>query len=370
MRNKPWIIILICILVGCSDQKIIEELAFVRTVTYDSIEGVNPKDKVRITYTIPMAEKKKHIVFTTETKTSKQARVIFSRQNDRTLVSGQLRQVIFGKDLAKQGIWWHMDSLLRDPTIGRKVFIVMADGVGHDIINREYIQDPSAGEYINDMLERATTLTDIPTSNLHTFSRDYYDYGIDPVMPILKLEKDMIRISGIAFFQDDRYVTGIDQKQNLIFTALRDNLHTGELSLNILEQKDGTQDAVILGYVESDRQVKVSKKGPIENGRNIHVNIDMKLTGSLLDYTGRLDLSIAKNQEKLENIMEQHIKKEAELIIKKTQKYKVDPIGIGQYVRNSMPYEDWMKLKWHDVYSNINVNVNVKVKIKEYGKMQ
>lgn len=237
MRTSLWLLIVI-LLIGCSDQKIIEELAFERSIAYDAIEGVSPKEKVRITYSVPLAGEDKKILFTAETRTSKQARSLFSKQNDRTLVSGQLRQVLFGKDLARHGIWEHIDPLLRDPSIGRTVFVTMVDGEARNILTKQYIQDPTSGEYIYDMLERGTTLTDIPRSNLHTFSRDYYDYGIDPAVPILKLEKDYARISGIAFFQNDRYVTEIDQNKNLIYLSMHKKIHTGEMSISIIEHKN------------------------------------------------------------------------------------------------------------------------------------
>lgn len=363
-------LILLLLLIGCSDQKIIEDMGFVRTITHDAIEGVDPKEKIKIAFSVPLAQVKDKLVFTTEARTSKQARVLFSRQNDRTIVSGQLRQVLFGKELARHGIWDYVDAMLRDPSIGRRVYIAMVDGDAEEILSKTFKQDPSTGEYLHDLLERAVVLTDIPRSNLHTFNRDYYDHFADPVVPILKIDKNYLVLKGLAFFRDDRYITEIDQKKNMIFSSLSDNLHTGELSINISEQEGGQEEAIILGYIESKRKVKVNVRDENTNGEHIYVDIKIKMMGSLLDYTGELNLSIPKNQKQLEKTIEEQLKKEANAIIKHTQEHKVDPIGIGQYVRNNLPFKRVKDLDWHEVYPNIHINVDYDVKIKEYGKMQ
>lgn len=370
MRVKALLLVLVLLLTGCSsDYNLIEELGMVRTITFDAIPDEDPEELLLFGFSIPLANNSNNILFTGKAKTSKQARSLFNRQNNRKLISGQLRQVLFGTDLAEKGIWVHIDAMLRDPTIGKNVFVALVDGEALPILQKRYIQDPTKGEYIMDLMERSTELTDIPKSNLHTFSRDYYEEGVDPVLPILKVENNMIRIESIGLFQEDRLVARMDALRSLIFIALQKNLSTGELTLFTPEDGDGAGD-IVLGYINSKRKIKVTHDGPITNGENITVDLHVKLKGSLLNYTGNLNLSINENQRKLERLMAKHIEHEADAIIKTTQEHHVDPIGIGQYVRNSMPYQQWKSLQWREVYPNINVNVHIDAQIQEYGKLQ
>ncbi|WP_452472545.1 Ger(x)C family spore germination protein [Paenibacillus xanthanilyticus] len=54
---------------------------------------------------------------TVTAKTSKESKLLLSRKTELIMVSGQLRDTLYGLSLAKRGIWEYIDTLVRDPSI-------------------------------------------------------------------------------------------------------------------------------------------------------------------------------------------------------------------------------------------------------------
>ncbi len=51
------------------------------------------------------------------------------------------------------------------------------------------------------------------------------------------------------------------------------------------------------------------------------------------------------------------------------QEVQADNVGLGQYVRNSLSYQEWTDLNWREAYKNAEIDVNVEVKLKEFGNI-
>lgn len=83
---------------------------------------------------------------------------------------------------------------------------------------------------------------------------------------------------------------------------------------------------------------------------------------------GELRLANDKDIKELEVIVSQYITEQAQTMIIEMQKNNVDSFGLGKYVRNSLTYNQWSNLDWHDVYPNLEVRCHTKVSIKDYGK--
>lgn len=361
MKSKINIVFLIMTLFlgGCSDQKIIEQLGFTRLTAYDSVEN---SDDIRITINIPKADQKGRHVLSAVARTSKEARQTFSRQNNRRIVSGQLRMALFGERLAKKGVWRHMDTLIRDPAISKKLFLAIVEGDAGSLISKEYKPYPTTSDYLSRLIQTDTESGLIPETNLYTFTRDYMNDGIDPVVPLIKEGKKAVTATGVALFQDDRYVGRVDQKKSVIFSLLQRNVQGVDLSMPIA---DGNQ--VMLGNVISHKKLKVTGDSLDQMKLTIHVEV----YGSIQEYTGQLDLNKEANQVQLEEMMSESFKKMVTELVDMFQKKKIDPLGFGKLIRNRMgSYAEWEALDQRKAVSEIAVEVEAQVRIKNYGLLQ
>lgn len=357
-------------LIGCKDQRILEKQGFMQTAGYDLLQKdeENLDDELLVTVDIPKADPEGKMLRETLSATAysgKEAKIKFSEQTELNLVSGQLRDTLFGLTLAKRGIWEHIESLIRDPSISQNVKVVVVNGSAHDLIVKNYTQHPRTSQYVDRMLEKEAGSSQIPVVTIYDFARDYFDDGIDPVAPILKETAKNITMDGIALFNKDRYVTKIEPEKSLIFSILRQNFKKGEISIN-LGKVDGKTERLLFNSVINDREIHVKRIK--DESFSVEFRIDIK--GSVLEYLGKYQLNKDKDRQAVEKQMSEYIMKEAESMVKLMQKNKVDSLGIGKYVRNSLSYEEWSALDWNEVYSNLDVRCTAKVVIKDFGKFK
>ncbi|CQR57942.1 Ger(x)C family spore germination protein [Paenibacillus riograndensis] len=362
-KRLSAVLLMMLLLTGCnSDQRILEKLGMMQTASYDLAENDQLKATLSVPVIDPESSEHRHLL-TAVTDSLKEARVQLSNQIDLLLVSGQLRSVLFGLSLAKEGLADHVDTLIRDPSIALGVQVTVVDGDAGKLLSKTFKPNKDTGTYVNHLLKKESSSNIIPPTTLYEFTREYYDDGIDPIAPIVKDGGDRAGISGIALFQDDRFVTKIPAKDGIIFALLRGNINQGELSVN-LGERNGRKEMVMLSSMLNKRKVSVQHLGD----NRFKFIIANSIHGSVLEYTGHEDLSQSKDRHKLEADIAEYISDKAQEVVRQLQQNNVDSIGIGQYVRNSLSYKAWKSLNWRKVYPGVEVECRVKVTIKDYGK--
>ncbi|RUS44623.1 Ger(x)C family spore germination protein [Cohnella sp. AR92] len=354
--------------VGCSDQRVIEKLGFVRTIAYES-GGEGNEGKIKVTISIPKTNNTEAIHYTAVSVTAREARILFDRQNERHIVNGQLRQVLFGETLAQEGLWPHIDSLLRDPTIGNRAHVLVVEGSAEQLLKRNYLQSGTAGEYIDNLIRIEKSSLDVADTSIHTFLRDYYDDGIEPVASIIKDNSYSILFNGIALFRQDKMVGKVSAEDLPYFGALHGRVKSGDLFTDF-KGKQYASDYSSMIFFSSKRKVKVLSIPSESGGRAPKVVVKLNIIGSLLEYNGPMHVSDREEQVKLEAEIAKYVKERCETLIRQLQDARSDAIGIGQHVRNAMPYAAWKKLDWPETFSRAEIGVEVRVRIRNFGKMQ
>lgn len=286
-------------------------------------------------------------------------------------MNGQLRQVLFGEKMARKGVWSHIDTLVRDPSIGNRVHVLVVEGDAEKLLSRKLSQGTGVGEYIDDLIRTEAKFNEIPNTNLYTFIRDYYDDGIDPVAPLIKESKNSLILDGIALFRKDQYVAKIKPEDMIYFAFLGDSsMNSGDFLNMDLNSKGGQSEEAALLFLSSRRKVNIVSGDTFLHGEKLKVSIDVSVKGSLLEYSGAMNLNNDSDQKKLESAMSHKIQEKCQSLITIMQKSKVDSIGIGQYVRYLIPYKEWVKLPWENILSEADITVHAHVEIKDYGRLQ
>jgi len=364
------ILILAVLLSACGDQRIIERLGFLHTASFDLMpaENEHSEDQLMVSLTYPIIDaqlrKVRYEVFTEIAKTSKEAKMKISRKSELRLVSGQMRSTLYGLSLSRKGLWDHLDTLVRDPAISQRIKISVVNGNANELLKKKYPSHPATGQYIDRLLDKEARTNNVPEITLYEFARDYFDDGIDAIAPIIKDIGEDVAIDGIALFDGDQYKTKLDVDQSIYFAFLRDSFKRGDLSIDLGDV--GLSGEYVFSTLSNKRKVKVSR----DSSGSYIVDIAMEIRGSVLEYTGEFKLSDQIERGKLEKLVSQHISRKLDTIIKKLQKNKVDCIGVGKYVRNSMSYSNWSKLDWKSLYPQVVIRPSVQVTIKDYGKFE
>jgi spore germination protein len=294
---------------------------------------------------------------------------VFDRQNDRRIVFGQLRQVVFGENLARRGTWKYLDPLFRDGTVGNRVHILVTEGDMSHLVSRVFRQAGAAGEYIDNLLRTESHTSDIPASNLYTFLRDYMDNGIEPSAAILKETSSGLIVNGIALFRGDRYVAKVEPAEKMYFGMMLGNVKSGDVFLDYPDEDYVSEDSALLNF-NSKRKIKVVSIGSPSKGQPPKVIIRIRLAGTLLEYNGDLKMAQLADRTRLEGEIERFVRTKCEAVLNLMKEHQSDAIGVGQYIRNAMPYTAWKKLDWPEEFARTQITVQVSVHIKNFGKIQ
>lgn len=356
----------VALLGGCGDQKILEKIGFVRTIILEQAEG---KDKsLKITISIPKTNQTESIVYSDVARSFKQAKIHFDMQNDRKIVLGQLRQVVFGASLARQGVWLPMESVFRDPAIGIRTHVIVAEGdIGH-FVRRSYLQGGTMGEYIDNLVRSDPATRGQFDTNLHTFLRDYYDDGAEPIAAIVGETEAGLKINGIALFVRDRYMAKIRADDTMYFSLLRGGAKNIALYMDEIDTPRG-MGSISLANVTGKRKIKVLSPPDPSKRKPARIVVELALKGSLMEYDSLLELNNFASQPILERAMEKYVADRCGRLIGEMQKPGADAIGLGSFVRDKMHYADWKALNWNEAFAEADIEVVADVKIRDYGRL-
>ncbi|CAM3248751.1 Ger(x)C family spore germination protein [Paenibacillus lupini] len=356
-------LVTLIVLPGC-DYRILERIGFTYAGSYDLVED----NQIEVGISIPRADPTIKLVRELHSaigKSSKDVRLKFAQQTDLLLVNGQIRVLLYSEALARKSLSDQIKGIVRDTSISPLVKIAIVNGNAKELLFKNYKQHLSTDKYINRLLEKESTNHQIPRTTLYEFERDYYDDGVDPVAPVIKDDGENITTDGIALFRDYDFVGKINSKDALVFCILRGNFKKGSMSLDLNSKNDdNAQNYIMFTSMISSKKVYVEHKA----NEPIHVVIKAMIKGSIHEYIGDLKLSDDAQRHQIENKVSQLLSERANRIMKQLQEKKVDSLGIGMHVRNSMSYKDWKGMNWREVYPEVKVDCQLHFKAKDYGK--
>lgn len=349
---------LILLLSGCSilPTNIVNEIDMSQGVGYDDAG----KKGIKGTIVFPSFKKDKTSsseVRTAIGESSKEIRSILNNETRYPLVSGQLRIALYGKKIAQKGINDFVDTLHRDPSIGSLVQMAIVDGEANEIFNMKKYKKENISVHIQELLEQNMKMGLIPRTDLQTALFQFFQIGQDPYLPLIKKVNDNIRITGMALFMDDQFVTTISMDDLYIFKALVDNNRSG-LRQFILENRD----KVILETINSTAKYKVK----IVHGRP-EFTINLKLKTKLQEFAPSKKKRQVFDKKKYQKQVEQNIEQSVLTMITKFQKHQVDPLGLGAKYKER--FRRFNEKQWKENYPNAKVHINADVEILQTGSI-
>ncbi|PLT32903.1 Ger(x)C family spore germination protein [Bacillus sp. V5-8f] len=364
-KYRKWLILLI-LLTGCGDQRILEDQAMVQTITYDLAGKQNGMDQIQVSAALPLAKKEEsQKIISTKAKSMLEAQMKASEQTDWDIVHGQLRTVLFGKSVAKKGLSSYCDTLERDPSVGHRTHIMITNGNAAKMLFDNYQQQKGTYEYIDQLIEKESKNNRLPEINSYQFMRDLYDDGIDPVAPQLVKKKKHVEVDGIALFRDDHYITYLDSSMGPFYMLLTKTVKKGRLTFTWEGGKN--REAELLTFSITDSDQKIDIKRSVRHPFALVISVNVK--GTVLEYMGEGNIANPNQHSRIEKKMEKHLKEKMKKVVAFTQKHRVDSLGIGKVVRNSLNYEEWNKLNWRETYSNIPITIHTDVQLRDYGRV-
>lgn len=353
--------------VGCWDQKIYENTGFVLQIGFETSDS----GKILMSFLTPVVDptaKESSELIYSDSNLVREFREKARRTSDKLIEGGKIQQVVISDSLAYKGINNLLEIIEREPTDPPIAYVIIAEGsvVKMNEVAKKLTDKPSRPAfYINRLIENNIQSSYIPETRIFEFSTKYFSPGIDPIVPIIKLQFDKgkgIEIAGTALFAGDKMVGKIDTEETSFLLAMMSKMKKTAFISKMVVAKDSENEksgcAFTINKVNTKLSVNIINNTPV-------VNISLNFIGSLgeFEWNDKYDENV---QNSIEDIVEMEIKEKCESILKYTQDVGSDPIGIGDIVRAKYnPY--WENVKWESAYKDVTFNVKVKFKINNHG---
>lgn len=305
----------------------------------------------------------------------------FTTQSSRILYNADLRMVVIGEDVAKDGIQNILDYFLRNYEYRTDFYFVIAkNSTANEVLGilTPIESVPGFSMYISLKMseEKWAAMKSIRIIELvNTIIAD----GDNPVLTGIEISQDEIspkstdilkqsgeykklKYTGLGAFNKDKIVGWLDEDESKGYNYITDNVK------NTIEYAD--YDSKVKITYEIINAKSKTKVYFLENKPAIEVKIKTKC--NIVIVEGEFDVSAEENKQILNKLLASKVKLLCEKALNKAQKeLKTDIFGFGEAIHRKYP-KTWEKLKddWNDKFTDLPVNITVEAETNQLGQIK
>lgn len=304
----------------------------------------------------------------------------FTTQSSRIFYNADLRMVVFGEDVAKDGIQNILDYFLRNHEYRTDFYFVIAkNSTANEVLGilTPIESVPGFSMYISLKMSEEKWAAMKSVRIIELVNSIIAD-GDNPVLTGIEISQDEIspkstdilkqsgeykklKYTGLGAFNKDKIVGWLDEDESKGYNYITDNVK------NTVEYADyDSKVKITYEIINAKSRTKVYF---LENKPAIEVKIKIKCNIGIVE--GEFDVSAEENKQVLNKLLASKVKLLCEKALNKAQKeLKTDIFGFGEAIHRKYP-KTWEKLKddWNDKFTDLPVNITVEAETKQLGQI-
>ncbi len=307
-----------------------------------------------------------YVTLTGKGRTVMEAARFIQTKLSRRIFWGHTQVILFGEQLARDGLRPVIDFLTRHRELRLTNFVLVVRGSVPELlrsnINLEKLPVVHIREIVRSHIGTAVTLRD--------WVQDAAAEGADPMMGVVEVvppppgalegQGPTLKVSGTALFREQRMVGFMDERVTRGLLWLRDEVRLGVVTMQVGE----SEGQVSLEWVNSR-----VKHTPTVRGRKIVIYTRATTEGDIIETQAPLDLSDPTVLEKVEKAMSREIEERMRKALAVLRELNVDAVGFGELIHRDLPQvwqqirDDW-KEKW---FREVEVVIDVDAQARRTG---
>lgn len=340
-------------LTSCVSKKIVDEIQLVSSLSFDYKE----ENLIEGTANISVHKWNKEIeteTISATSETTKDIGFLLNTKSAKPIHTGKLSSILFNEKLASEkGLLEVIDTFVRNPTIGRRLFLAITSGHAREMYEVEKALEKDISYDIRELIQQNIDQQNIPKTNLHVFLKQVHQIGQSPYLPYVSEVENLVQVTGVALFERDRFVHKITLDEAFILKLLVEKFSNGVYEVNLPNGENAT-----IRNIESKTKYDIDKN---TNEPNISITVEIK--GIINEYTGEtINDQIIK---KINVAVSKGIEQDAQKFLTLMQQLKIDPVGIGFRVKSRNRHFDYNEWKKH--YETMPFDIKVKTTITGHG---
>lgn len=363
------IAIVIVMMPGCSDRLDMEDANLPLALGLD----LDPEDNPVMYSTFPVFSKnikKKNRETKAKAPTFRESRAGQDAHSSGVFTGRNYQVFVVGKRLLSHDDWFQMtDVIFRDSKNTVADRVIYFDGPLSDLIYLNPKDQPMLPLLLRGMVDTKAARSETVKTTVQELHRQMFERGITPCVAKIELNKKEITLRGTALLNHKgKYVASLDASETVLLRILQ-NRAKKAVSLTLSLPGETRTDLFATDKLSfSADKVKTKTKVAYRRDKfqfNLNVNMLIGLTEKLIPY------DVQEKGKELEQAVSEQIQKQLEAVVKKFQKYAIDPIGLGLYAR-AYEYQQYKKVQdhWGEALAQADIHVSVKVTLRAMGPVK
>ena len=376
------VIFIAIFLSGCWDQNIYEKTGLILNLGIDP--GID--DKVQVTVSYPVisegdggansgggsggAKGIRAEVVKTEAYLLRESRELSSESTPRKIQSGKIQSILINKNFAEEKkISEYLEIFERDTQTTVQARVVIVDGSAGELISKgsHFTTKPIIGIYLNELVKGNARSGYCPDTDIIQYDIKNTTPGLSPVLPIVKLEDDFIKVTGTALIDRDRMSGRLDTRETACLYLAMGKTRQSEILFDLPEEIQSEKKKGII----FTRSVRTRSKIQFRDGIPM-IHFKIKLKAILDEYTWG-DITNRGYEKKLEDSLNGQIKASLDNVFKKLQNANCDALGIGDRIR-AYYNAYWISIGeldgWKKIYPKMEASFDVETSIVRFGEIK
>ncbi|WP_255437604.1 Ger(x)C family spore germination protein [Thalassobacillus sp. CUG 92003] len=368
MKRLLLAVICLVVLTGCWDTRHFKNVKLVLTIGFDAADD----EKIKSTVSIPTIRRgadgpgeETVSVLSEIGYTPRSAREKIDLRISNAFDPSKLEVLLLGEELAKKDIYPVLDVFYRNPKNNLNAKLAVIEGEVEEAIGMQPNIDTRPSKYISGLLDAVKDATHTTGDNLQLICAELFEPGVDFVLPLLKVDKEMstLKFNGLALFHDKVY-TGdkiTPEQTTLLMLMMGYKGKVARFTTQVLEdEEEQIMNYISFNVMNLDRNLNINvKDGEVEAVINLKLNI------RVVEYPKK-HLDKATEVTKLDDKLSEELTKEAKDIISRLQEANSDVFSIGRRIQ-AYHYKEWKKMDWNEEFSQITITPKVEVNIQQQG---
>ena len=370
MKKIVLIIITLFILLissGCYNYKEINNMAIVSSI---GIDKDNKNDKYIVSAQIMNSKESENsedsqiTVYTKEGDTVHEALRNITLKSPRKLYGNHLSKIVLSEEVAKEGIDNILDIFNRVTEVRNEFIItIVKEDKASDVLKVLTTTESIPAEYVKLSLKIADETSGLTyATKLDEFISLYLKKGIDPVVPVLKIDKkekkgttinnitttnpiSKIVIEDLAVTNKGKLETYLKNEEVIGYNFLRNQIQKMIIPVKCDDENNYASISILKNKTKSSAEKKDNK---------YIINFNINSEAIITEYNCKKDLTDEKVIKELEKDTEKKIKRYIKKSLNKQKETKGKFLGLERII-----YLDYPKYKNEDYSVKYNVNVNL-----------
>lgn len=376
MKSAKLIIILLSaiLLTGCWDKVEIEGRSFILSLGIDKASKSDTEsngNRYVITLVSPDTVKAEEgkvtdfITFDTEATSYTTGTVQLLQRFSKEHSYEHTKVIIFGEELLEDDILVKdiLDAFFRGHQFHSSMLVYMVPGKAADVFKVKPKMKSLLAYYITGIAQHENIAARIGKTSLLDFSRSITANDGDAVIPVLIPSEDEVKSEGMGVIKDFKFIGRLDEDETVAYKWLNKKAKGGVIEIKKSEY------ALPFTYFSFKRNISIDN---IEDGK-VYFTYNLETEGSIEEYIYGKKLLDDDKLKEIEKELEAIIESRSKKLIKKFQEeYKVDLIGIREYLSKYHPkIYDTVSQNFDEFFQNkVVVNVKADAKVRRIGKAQ